>query len=150
MHHNVKNTYFSNTTDRKRTLIALWLKMCVNNKHVRMCVSLLSVLSKHFRCVAVYLHCFFLMCCVGVFAARFLDAAHVLAKWWRCFLNLLVFFLFACVFLICSAVSSQGHRTTVFQQPLSTQYLPWLFRLLILVLFLIWGFFNFKVNIVFR
>ncbi len=33
--------------------------------------------------------------------------AHVLSNWWWwCFLNLLVLFLFACVFLCCSALSS--------------------------------------------
>ncbi len=36
---------------------------------------------------------------------------HVLSNWWRHFLNLLVLFLFACVFLSCSALSSLGHHS---------------------------------------
>ncbi len=35
---------------------------------------------------------------------------HLLSNWWRCFLDLLVLFLFACVFWSCSALSSLGHR----------------------------------------
>ncbi len=35
---------------------------------------------------------------------------HLLSNWWRCFLDLLVIFLFACVFWSCSALSSLGHR----------------------------------------
>ncbi len=38
-------------------------------------------------------------------------AACVLSNRWRCFLNLLLLFLFACVFWSCSALSSLGHRT---------------------------------------
>ena len=72
-------------------------EISVNNKRVRTCASHLSVLWKHFRCVVV-------------FAEHFLNAVHVLKTWWI-FLNVLVFFLFACVVLSCSAVSSQGHRT---------------------------------------
>ena len=34
----------------------------------------------------------------------------VLWNWWRCFLILLVFCPLACVFLSCSALSSQGHH----------------------------------------
>ncbi len=37
-------------------------------------------------------------------------AACVLSNRWRCFLNLLVLFLFACVFWSCSALSSLSHR----------------------------------------
>ena len=51
------------------------------------------------------------LCCVVVFAACFLNAAHVFFQTDEYFLNLLVFCLLACVFLSCSAVSSQGHRT---------------------------------------
>ncbi len=35
---------------------------------------------------------------------------HMLSTWWKCFLDLLVLFLFACVFWSCSALSSLGHR----------------------------------------
>ncbi len=35
---------------------------------------------------------------------------HMLSNWWRCFLDLLVLFLFACVFWSCSTLSSLGHR----------------------------------------
>ncbi len=34
----------------------------------------------------------------------------LIANWWRCFLDMLVLFLFACVFWSCSALSSLGHR----------------------------------------
>ncbi len=34
---------------------------------------------------------------------------HLLSNWWKCFLDLLVLFLFACVFWSCSALSSLGH-----------------------------------------
>ncbi len=34
----------------------------------------------------------------------------LLSNWWRCFLDLLVLFLFACVFWSCSALSFLGHR----------------------------------------
>ena len=64
----------------------------------------------------------FLMCRVVVFAACFLNAAHVLSNWWRCFLNLLVFCLIACVFLSCSAVSSQGHRRSALYSTKKTAY----------------------------
>ena len=62
---------------------------------------------------------------------------------------------FRCLFSVFFAVLLRlhsGHRQpTVFRQQLSTRDLKWLFRLLMLVLFLIWGsFFNFKVNIGFR
>ncbi len=36
---------------------------------------------------------------------------HLLSNWWKCFLDLLVLFLFACVFWSCSALSSLGHHT---------------------------------------
>ncbi len=36
---------------------------------------------------------------------------HLLSNWWRCFLDFLVLFLFACVFWSCSALSSLGHRS---------------------------------------
>ncbi len=35
---------------------------------------------------------------------------HLLSNWWRCFLDLLVLFLFACFFWSCSVLSSLGHR----------------------------------------
>ncbi len=35
---------------------------------------------------------------------------HLLSNWWRCFLDLLVLFLFTCVFWSCRALSSLGHR----------------------------------------
>lgn len=38
----------------------------------------------------------------------FLNAAHVLTRWWRCFLHLLVFCLFLNVYLGCSVLHSQG------------------------------------------
>ena len=102
---------FSNTSDGKRTLIALWLKIWVNNKRVQTC-ALFSVLWKQKKrekkfplkkrllccgvfallCVALLsLQRVFLMRCIVVFAEHFLNAAHVLSDWWRCFLNLLVF-----------------------------------------------------------
>ncbi len=37
-------------------------------------------------------------------------AVRLLPNWWKCFLDLLVLFLFACVFWSCSALSSLGHR----------------------------------------
>ncbi len=47
--------------------------------------------------------CFFIcLCCEHL--------QHLLSNWWRCFLDLLVLFLFACVFWSCSALSSLGHR----------------------------------------
>ncbi len=47
--------------------------------------------------------CFFIcLCCEHLH--------HLLSKWWKCFLDLLVLFLFACVFWSCSALSSLGHR----------------------------------------
>ncbi len=39
---------------------------------------------------------------------------HPLSNWWRYFLDLLVLFLFACVFWSFSALSSLGHRTYIF------------------------------------
>ncbi len=39
---------------------------------------------------------------------------HLLSNWWRCFLDLLVLFLFAHVFWSCSALSSLGHHTKWF------------------------------------
>ncbi len=48
--------------------------------------------------------CFFIcLCCEHLH--------HLLSKWWKCFLDLLVLFLFACVFWSCSALSSLGHRS---------------------------------------
>ncbi len=47
--------------------------------------------------------CFFIcLCCEHLH--------HLLSNWWRCFLDLLVLFLFACLFWSCSALSSLGHR----------------------------------------
>ncbi len=43
--------------------------------------------------------CFFICLCCD----------HLLSNWWKCFLDLLVLFLFACVFWSCSALSSLGH-----------------------------------------
>lgn len=56
------------------------------------------------------------MRCVVVFAARFLNAACVLSNWWRWFLNLVVFCFFPCVFQSCSALSSQDHRTILYDK----------------------------------
>ena len=57
-----------------------------------------SVLWKHcFCCVAVCLHRFFLMCCIVVFAAHFLNTSCVFSNWWRCFLKLL----FLCFCMCC-------------------------------------------------
>ncbi len=48
--------------------------------------------------------CFFIcLCCEHL--------QHLLSNWWRCFLDLLVVFLFACVFWSCSALSCLGHHT---------------------------------------
>ena len=55
--------------------------------------------------------------CVYVSASRYLNAVHVLSNWWKCFLNLVVFCLFACVFLSWFALSSQGHSSLVFLWP---------------------------------
>ena len=41
-----------------------------------MCALLLIVLWKHFYCIAVNLHLFFLMCCIVVFAAHFSNVLH--------------------------------------------------------------------------
>ncbi len=47
--------------------------------------------------------CFFIcLCCEHLH--------HLLSKWWKCFLDLLPLFLFACVFWSCSALSSLSHR----------------------------------------
>ncbi len=69
----------------------------------------------------LYLHLF-------VFCSAFLYlvvlrvfAAHVLSNWWRYFLNLLVLFLFACVFWSCSALSSLGHCTVFSSHALTFQ-----------------------------
>ncbi len=52
--------------------------------------------------------CFFIcLCCEHLH--------HLLSNWWKCFLDLLVLFLFACVFWSCSALSSLGHRTYTLQ-----------------------------------
>ncbi len=48
--------------------------------------------------------CFFICLCSEHFH-------HLLSKWWKYFLDLLVLFLFGCVFWSCSALSSLGHRT---------------------------------------
>ncbi len=48
---------------------------------------------------------------VSVFAVHFLNAVHVLSNQWRCFLNLLVFHLFACVFLSCCLFALVNHRS---------------------------------------
>ncbi len=48
--------------------------------------------------------CFFICLCCEHFH-------HLLSKWWKCFLDLLVLFLFASVFWSCSALSSLDHRT---------------------------------------
>ncbi len=47
--------------------------------------------------------CFFICLCCEHFH-------HLLSNWWKCFLDLLVLFLFACVFWSCSTLSSLGHR----------------------------------------
>ena len=81
------------------------------------------------------LHCVFLMCCLVVFAVRFsnvlscgfcsffsnvfLNAANVLSNWWKCFLNLLVCCLFACVFLSLTHLSSSLFRSQPSWQPSS-------------------------------
>ena len=76
-----------------RSFIALWLKIPVNNKCVWTCASLLSVLWKHFHCVAVYLQRVFLMCCVVVFAVRFSNVLWSLQR----------------VFLMCCVVVFAAH-----------------------------------------
>ena len=90
----------------------VWLKICINNKRVQTCASLVSVLWKHCGLPASLLSnvlccglCITFFKCVVLWSARFLNAAHVLSNWWRCFLNLFVFCLFACVILSCSAVA---------------------------------------------
>ena len=59
-------------------------------------VSLFSVLRKHFLmcfsefAVLLFLHVFQNLDHVCVPASHFLNAAHVLSNWWKCFLNLVV------------------------------------------------------------
>ncbi len=65
--------------------------------------------------------CFFIcLCCEHL--------QHVLSNWWRCFLDLLLLFLFACVFWSCSALSSLGHcswtQKKIFWRMLLTRQLP--------------------------
>ena len=75
---------FSNTSDGKRTLIALWLKIWVNNKRVQTC-ALFSVLWKQKKRekkvssekTSVVLWCICIaLCCIVVFAACFSNALH--------------------------------------------------------------------------
>jgi len=56
----------------------------------------------------LYVRCEYLQH-VSYLVALWVFAAHVLSNW-RCFLNLLVFFLFACVFFSGIALSSLGHH----------------------------------------
>ncbi len=64
-------------------------------------------LRKHFRqfynVLWAFAVCFFI-------CLRCEHLHRLLSNWWKCFLDLLVFFLFACVFWSCSALSSLGHR----------------------------------------
>ncbi len=73
------------------------------------CVSL-------FVCVVSICSAFLYLFVLWVFAVRFFICLcceylpHLLSNWWRCFLDLLVLFLFAWVFYSCSTLSSLGHR----------------------------------------
>ncbi len=65
----------------------------------------------------------FFSCSVSVFVACFLNAAHVLSNWCRCFLNLLVFRLFASVFFSCCSFAPVSHHTLVLQTSLRNSFL---------------------------
>ncbi len=80
------------------TSITSWLKIVATNSMSKLCSTFLCPLETF---LFPYLDVF------GVFAACFLNAARVVKNW--CFLNLLVFCLFARVFVNCSALTSQGH-----------------------------------------
>ncbi len=50
---------------------------------------------------------------------------HLMSKWWKCFLDLLVLFLFACVFWSCSALSSLSHRRCFYPKRLTNEEYKW-------------------------
>ncbi len=77
----------------KKTLSSLWQRTCCkSSQHTQKRNTLQT------KCIC--------LCCEHLH--------HLLSNWWKCFLDLLVLFLFACVFWSCSALSSLGHRTMFF------------------------------------
>lgn len=60
---------------------------------------------------------------LAVFFSR--HAAHMLPNWWRCFIHLLVFRRFGCVFLSYSALRSQEHSAAQLRSAFTQLHFEW-------------------------
>ncbi len=102
----------------KKTTSSIWQHTCCkcsqhNQKRNVLQIKCIWLCYEHLQCVCFFIclcyeHlqcvCFFICLCYEHFH-------HLLWNWWKCFLDLLVLFLFACVFWSCSSLSSLGHRS---------------------------------------
>ncbi len=103
----------AHNTTKKRNTLQIEKNTCKLRKHFRQfdnaqAANVHNTTKKETCCkylvvLWAFAVCFFICLCCD-------HLHHLLSKWRKCFLDMLVLFLFACVFWSCSGLSSLGHR----------------------------------------
>ncbi len=106
----------------KKTLSSIWQRTrCKRSQHNQkrnaLQIKCIWLCCEHLQCVSLFV-CVVSICSVCLYL-------FVLSKWWKCFLDLLVLFLFACVFWSCSALSSLSHRRCFYPKRLTNEEYKW-------------------------